>query len=271
MREYGPEPPSLLARLAPTFIRIGHFEALNPGKSGQVRQIFLGGGWQGEDATDQEGPLGGLGNLEGLRDLAEWCKYITAFEGKSTAEWVKDVIKRNAGMVAMWQVSYLEQPRLNQLMCSAQVYGFMHGVLNSDNISIMGLTIDYGPYAFMDIWEEGHICSESSSRPVRAVLTGLPSDHSDPTGLYSYRRQPERVLFALDKLVQSLAPLIGYETLHCLPGSGWSEGKTKDDVETWTAAGQEAMQGWEKEYLTVVKTTEKTGWLKVLISTTCEL
>lgn len=41
-----------------------------------------------------------------------------------------------------------------------QVYGYMHGVLNSDNISVLGLTIDYGPYAFMDVWDEGHICSE---------------------------------------------------------------------------------------------------------------
>jgi len=36
----------------------------------------------------------------------------------------------------------------------------MHGVLNTDNISVLGLTIDFGPYAFMDIWDEGHICSE---------------------------------------------------------------------------------------------------------------
>ena len=105
MREYGAEPPSLLARLAPTFIRIGHFEALNPSLSGQVRQIFLGGGWQVDDPVDEEGPLGGQGNLEALRDLAEWCKYIMGFEGKSTADWARDVIRRNAEMVAMWQVS----------------------------------------------------------------------------------------------------------------------------------------------------------------------
>ena len=40
----------------------------------------------------------------------------------------------------------------------------MHGVLNSDNISIMGLTIDYGPYAFMDVYDANHICSKFSSR-----------------------------------------------------------------------------------------------------------
>lgn len=43
----------------------------------------------------------------------------------------------------------------------------MHGVLNTDNISILGTTIDYGPYAFMDIFDEGHICSEHH-KPIRA-------------------------------------------------------------------------------------------------------
>jgi len=43
-----------------------------------------------------------------------------------------------------------------------QVYGWMHGVLNTDNISVLGLTIDYGPFAFMDVWDEQHICSKST-------------------------------------------------------------------------------------------------------------
>jgi len=47
-------------------------------------------------------------------------------------------------------------------MADDQVYGWMHGVLNTDNISVLGLTIDYGPFAFMDVWDEQHICSESS-------------------------------------------------------------------------------------------------------------
>lgn len=45
-------------------------------------------------------------------------------------------------------------------MADDQVYGWMHGVLNTDNISVLGLTIDYGPFAFMDVWDEQHICSE---------------------------------------------------------------------------------------------------------------
>lgn len=46
----------------------------------------------------------------------------------------------------------------------------MHGVINTDNISILGLTIDYGPYAFMDVYDDGHICN-----------------HSDDEGRYAYK------------------------------------------------------------------------------------
>ena len=109
IRENGPEPPSLLVRLAPSFIRIGHFEALNPGKAGQdFQQIFFGGGWMRNDEPEEaggQGPLGGQGNLEGLRELTEWCQGLMGMEGKTTEEFVKEVVKRNAEMVAGWQVN----------------------------------------------------------------------------------------------------------------------------------------------------------------------
>ena len=46
----------------------------------------------------------------------------------------------------------------------------MHGVINTDNVSIMGLTIDYGPYAFMDVYDPAHICN-----------------HSDDSGRYAFK------------------------------------------------------------------------------------
>lgn len=112
LRENGHEPPSLMARVAPSFIRIGHFEALNPGKAGHnTHQYFLGNsGWhQDEDGDGDDGgkgPLGGQGNLEGLRQLTNWCQSITpgGTEG-GVKGWVKEVIRRNAEMVAGWQVS----------------------------------------------------------------------------------------------------------------------------------------------------------------------
>jgi uncharacterized protein YdiU (UPF0061 family) len=123
MREYGPEPTSLTARIAPSFIRIGHFEALSPSKSSRdTRAMFFGGNWRGGEDEDADGPLGGQGNLEGLGKLVNWCNVVMGelgwFEGKENVG-AKDVfemaVKRNAEMVAGWQV-----------------YGFCHGVINTD-------------------------------------------------------------------------------------------------------------------------------------------
>lgn len=117
MREQGLEPSSLVARVAPSFIRIGHFEALNPGDAAKSsQQIFLGGGWKSsvEDEDDKSDPLGGQGNLEGLRDLTVWMKVVMGMEKSTANEWFIDVVRRNAETVAQWQV-----------------YGFMHGVLVS--------------------------------------------------------------------------------------------------------------------------------------------
>lgn len=61
-----------------------------------------------------------------------------------------------------------------ELVAKWQCVGFTHGVLNTDNMSILGLTIDYGPYGFMDFFDP------------KFVPNG-----SDSGGRYSYERQPE--------------------------------------------------------------------------------
>ncbi|WVF71172.1 hypothetical protein IAT40_005970 [Kwoniella sp. CBS 6097] len=230
IREQGPEPTSLLCRVAPSFIRIGHFQALNPAASDTgMRQFYLGGsGWLNDQTEngDQEQE----GNLEGLRKLTEWVKGdIMGMKDSSIKEWVEEVVKRNAQTVAQWQV-----------------YGWMHGVLNTDNISLTGDTIDFGPYAFMDVFDDKHICN-----------------HSDPSGLYSYRNQPPRVLFALDKLVACLSPLIGYEAIHSTPpAAGFSQGLSKDTRKEWESKAEEVMGGWEKVFWDVQKDEERKGWSK---------
>ncbi len=55
-----------------------------------------------------------------------------------------------------------------------QTVGFCHGVLNTDNMSIVGDTLDYGPYGFMEYFDAGHICNTS-----------------DNSGRYAYEKQPE--------------------------------------------------------------------------------
>lgn len=114
IRENGRELSSLVARTTPSFIRIGHFEAMNPGDEGRKsQQIFFGGAWGANEVqADKDSPLGGQGNLEGLRDLTAWIKDEVMQSKGSVKDWFLDVVRRNADTVAAWQV-----------------YGFMHGVL----------------------------------------------------------------------------------------------------------------------------------------------
>lgn len=115
IRENGPEPSSVVARMAPSFIRIGHFEALCPGEVARnTHNLFLGGGWKTEKTeADEDDALGGQGNLEGLRDLTKWVKDgVMGQETTSVKDWFKEVVRLNAETTAAWQV-----------------YGFMHGVL----------------------------------------------------------------------------------------------------------------------------------------------
>jgi len=85
-----------------------------------------------------------------------------------------EVIKRTAKMIAQWQS-----------------VGFSHGVMNTDNMSILGLTIDYGPYDFMETYDPGFICN-----------------HSDMHGRYAFDQQPDIGLFNISCFAQTLIPLL---------------------------------------------------------------
>jgi serine/tyrosine/threonine adenylyltransferase len=65
-------------------------------------------------------------------------------------------------------------------------------VMNTDNMAMLGLTIDYGPFGFLDAFDPGHICN-----------------HSDHQGRYAFARQPSVALWNLHALAQGLLPLIG--------------------------------------------------------------
>ena len=86
----------------------------------------------------------------------------------------KEVVERTAKLIAQWQA-----------------VGFNHGVMNTDNMSIAGLTIDYGPFAFLDRYESNYICN-----------------HSDTQGRYSFVNQPYIAQWNLTKLMHALTPLI---------------------------------------------------------------
>jgi uncharacterized protein YdiU (UPF0061 family) len=86
----------------------------------------------------------------------------------------REVLERTAAMTAYWQA-----------------YGFCHGVMNTDNMSILGITFDFGPYAFLDDFDANHICN-----------------HSDHTGRYSFSNQVPIAHWNVAALGQALTPLV---------------------------------------------------------------
>ena len=81
--------------------------------------------------------------------------------------------------------------RTARLIAKWQAAGWAHGVMNSDNMSILGLTLDYGPYGFLDAYDPSFICN-----------------HSDHHGRYSFQNQPDIGYFNLRCLAQALASLV---------------------------------------------------------------
>ena len=81
--------------------------------------------------------------------------------------------------------------RTAALMAQWQLVGFCHGVMNTDNMSILGLTLDYGPFGFLDAYNPAHICN-----------------HSDHQGRYAYNQQPDIGHWNLYCLAQALIPLL---------------------------------------------------------------
>ena len=84
--------------------------------------------------------------------------------------------------------------RTADLMAHWQAVGFSHGVMNTDNMSILGLTLDYGPFGFLDAFDPGFICN-----------------HSDTGGRYAFDQQPDVAAWNLTKLAQALVPLMSVE------------------------------------------------------------
>jgi serine/tyrosine/threonine adenylyltransferase len=152
------ETAAVVTRVAPSFIRFGHFEHFS--------------------ARGQHGELAKLADYVIDKFYPE-CRTSGKFAGNAYAAFLEQVSERTAAMVAQWQA-----------------VGFCHGVMNTDNMSILGLTIDYGPFQFLDAFDPGHICN-----------------HSDEQGRYAYNKQPNVAYWNLFCLGQALLPLIGEQDL----------------------------------------------------------
>jgi uncharacterized protein YdiU (UPF0061 family) len=120
----------------------------------------------------------GLGDVEGIRTLAEYAMerhYPEAMTAKKRYRALLDgVIGRQARLVAQWMG-----------------LGFIHGVMNTDNTSISGETIDYGPCAFMEAYEP------------RTVFSSI-----DAQGRYGYSNQPHALHWNMARLAETLLPLL---------------------------------------------------------------
>ncbi|XP_014674524.1 PREDICTED: selenoprotein O-like isoform X2 [Priapulus caudatus] len=178
------EKATVILRIAPTFLRFGSFEIFKPT----------------DEFTGRKGPSVGRNDI-----LVKMLDYVieTFFpeihkKQKGSQEdkyfqFFRDVVLLTARLVAQWQC-----------------VGFCHGVLNTDNMSIVGLTIDYGPFGFMDSYNPAHICNSS-----------------DEGGRYAFDKQPEICKWNLEKLAEAiqaalplsksnrLLPLFDFEFQQC--------------------------------------------------------
>jgi hypothetical protein len=117
-----------------------------------------------------------------LKTLADYVIEQNYAEFKHLAEpylaLLHQAIKTTAELIAQWQA-----------------VGFAHGVMNTDNMSILGLTMDYGPYGFVDHYQRDYICN-----------------HSDHQGRYALDKQPDIGLFNVSCLAQAFLPLLDKNT-----------------------------------------------------------
>ena len=115
---------------------------------------------------------------EVLNDLIEYTRN-TFFEGVSVEEMLAQIIDKTAMLMAHWQT-----------------VGFCHGVMNTDNMSILGITIDYGPFGFLEDTALSHVCN-----------------HSDHQGRYAYDNQPSVAAWNLEKLLLCFSDHLPKESL----------------------------------------------------------
>tara|TARA_R110002167_G_scaffold306079_1_gene510487 strand:- start:30577 stop:32058 length:1482 start_codon:yes stop_codon:yes gene_type:complete len=150
------ETAAITVRLAKSHIRFGHFEYFFHSEQGDAAKLT-----QLVNFTIQQ-------HFPHLSTDAAGYK-----------QWFYEVVQSTAKMIAHWQS-----------------VGFAHGVMNTDNMSILGDTFDFGPFAFLDTFKEGFICN-----------------HSDHEGRYAFGQQPGIGLWNLKRLAQTLTPIIESDDL----------------------------------------------------------
>ncbi len=146
------ETAATLLRLAPTHVRFGTFELFaSRGEDQRLRELF-------EHVVGHHFP--------------EHAVAADPLPSRAVGLF-KEVCQRTARLMAQWVAA-----------------GFAHGVMNTDNMSILGITLDYGPYGFLDEYDAGFICN-----------------HTDVEGRYAFGRQPGVGLWNCARLGEALTLL----------------------------------------------------------------
>ena len=119
---------------------------------------------------------------EHVKALVDFCihQYPSYFLNtkNSYEDFFRSVVEKTACLIAQWQA-----------------YGFNHGVMNTDNMSILGETFDYGPYGFMEDYLPSYVCN-----------------HSDHQGRYAFKNQPYIGLWNCSALGHALSSLVSEES-----------------------------------------------------------
>ncbi len=156
------EPGAIVCRVAPSFLRFGNFELPTS---------------RGDEAL-----LGKLIEFTIRRDFPELVAGGKEIDEAVRAEWFAQVCERTARMVAHWMR-----------------VGFVHGVMNTDNMSILGLTIDYGPYGWIDDFD----------------LDWTPNTTDAGGKRYRFGHQPHVAHWNLARLASALVPAFAtHDALH---------------------------------------------------------
>ena len=117
--------------------------------------------------------------LSNLKQVVDFTieHYLPSVGRENYVKFLETVLEQSASLVAQWMA-----------------HGFTHGVLNTDNMSLLSITIDYGPFGFLDSYNPSFV-----------------PNHSDDEGRYSYLNQPKIFKWNLGRLAEALQPLLSTE------------------------------------------------------------
>ena len=213
------EPGAIVARFAQSWLRIGTFDLpRSRGDRDTIRKLAnyaaeeVFGGWdklpaelKSDSDSDVVSPSTGVAkdDLQGENEYA----------ANRFTRLYREIARRNAKMVAYWQA-----------------YAFTNGVLNTDNTSIFGLSIDFGPFAFLDNFDPNYT-----------------PNHDDHMLRYAYKNQPSIIWWNLVRLGESLGELIG-SGARCDDEEFVKEGVRKDWADDLIKRAETLIEATGEEY-----------------------